>query len=258
MAHPTKSQKAYISTLLGAIPPSRVDSALRIVTRKEAIQPRKAGSRHTGSRSHLFGRSLASGYDMLREATALQSWRDVRELAASQSSPGSPSDSEIFESTQMKAEVPRVLHALAVPEYMEAWIQVPETERIECRSDPRSFDRFCIDLFSGGRICGSIRGSCLLTKPNRITYLWERSSAEGRRSLVEIRLWAYPARCILSLRHSGLTALEEMEWYSRMWRDSLHKLCALMDGTGARSTYSMASAPRTSSDRLTQSVPGVR
>ena len=142
--------------------------------------------------------------------------------------------SEIFASAQMEAEFPRVLHALTVPEYMEAWIQAPDTERIECRSDPRSFDRFRVHLFGADGQRQTIHGSCLLTKPNRITYVWNNSSAEEIPSLVETRLWSHPNRCTLRLRHSGVTRPDDQEWYSRMWRDSLVKLRALMEGTGVR------------------------
>ena len=165
---------------------------------------------------------------MLRDGT------EIRETVADEPGPSSSGDTEILASAEMVAEIPRVLHALAVPEYMETWLQLPDTDRIECRADPRTFDRFRIDLFIAGRCRGSIHGSCLLTKPNRITYTWQNSSSEGRRSLVEIRLRAYMTRCTLRLRHSGLKTREQREWYSRMWRASLHKLCALMEGTGAR------------------------
>jgi uncharacterized protein YndB with AHSA1/START domain len=178
----------------------------------------------------------------------LRDWIGFDESVVPAQSPVPPGDAEIFASAQIKAEIPRMLHALAVPEYMEAWLQLPDTERIECRSDPRSFDRFRIDLFTAGRRRGSIHGSCFLAKPNRITYMWENPAVEGLRSLVEIRLWSNSTRCTLRLKHSGLNTREEKEWYSRMWRDSLPKLCALMEGTGVRSkqglhSFSVLSAP---------------
>jgi uncharacterized protein YndB with AHSA1/START domain len=188
----------------------------------------------------------------------IRGWMDTRELVADKRNTCAPGDRDISASTQMEAEIPRVLHALAVPEYMEAWLQVPDAERIECRSDPRSFDRFRIDLFAERRRRGSIHGSCLLTKPNRITYLWEDSSSESFHSLVEIRLWAYPAQCTLRLRHCGLKTREESERYSCMWRTSLKKLRALMEGTGAGPVRSTTRWLQRPSYLLNQSVPGVR
>ena len=164
----------------------------------------------------------------------LQGRKDVGEFVASAQNAVLFPGPEIFASAQMEADLPRVLHALTVPEYMEAWVQAPDIERVECRSDPRSFDRFRIDFLGPGRRREGILGSCLLTKPNRVTYSWEDSSREGRRSLVEIRLWLHTARCTVKLRHSGLTRQDERDWYSRMWRDSLRKLCLLMEGSRIR------------------------
>jgi uncharacterized protein YndB with AHSA1/START domain len=140
---------------------------------------------------------------------------------------------DIFASVQLEAEMQRVLHALAVPEYMEAWMQPPDADRIECHSEARSFDSFRVDLFSARGRQRSIYGSCFLTKPNRITYIWETDSNAEARSLVEIRLWRYSARCTVKLKHSGLRSWAERDWHAQMWDASLNKLCALMQGTGA-------------------------
>lgn len=139
---------------------------------------------------------------------------------------------DIITSIQMEAEVPRLLHALAMPEYMEAWMRMPGADRIECNPDQRSFDRFRIDLFSSGRFDGSIHGACLLSKPNKITYLWEKEGASiPVQSIVEIRLWSYLDHCVLKLRHSGFSTRDDWKWHARMWDLSLDKLRALMEGT---------------------------
>ena len=60
---------------------------------------------------------------------------------------------DILGGTRIEAETRRVLYALAMPEYLEAWLQFPDINRIECHPEERSYDRFRIDLFSS---------SCLL------------------------------------------------------------------------------------------------
>jgi uncharacterized protein YndB with AHSA1/START domain len=141
---------------------------------------------------------------------------------------------EIFASIQIEAELPRVLHALAVPEFMEAWMQLPDSDRIECYADGNTFDRFRIDMIRQGMLKGYISGSCLLSKPNRVTYLWEMSHLNrSSRSMAEIRLWYQAGRCMLKLRHSGLATPDEREWHSRMWQSSLSRLCGLMEGSSA-------------------------
>lgn len=146
-----------------------------------------------------------------------------------------PIAKDIFASVRIEAEVRRVLYALATPEYMEAWLQLPEVERVECHPEQRSFDRFRIDLLSAGKRQQSIYGSCLLCKPNRVTYLWERDNSGSRfRSVVEIHLLGARSHCTLSLKHSGLSSENEKMWHSAMWNQSLIKLCRLLEGIGFR------------------------
>jgi hypothetical protein len=137
---------------------------------------------------------------------------------------------DILVGTRVEAEMRRVLYALAMPEYLEAWLQFPDIVRIECHPDKRSFDRFRIDLFSSSARKGRIHGSCLLSMPNRVTYLWERrDSARRFKSMVEIWLLDGDRHCTLRLRHRGLQSVRDREWHSLMWRLSLEKLCAILN-----------------------------
>jgi Activator of Hsp90 ATPase homolog 1-like protein len=145
---------------------------------------------------------------------------------------------DIFASVQIEAEVRRILYALATPEYMEAWLQLPETERVECQSEQRSFDRFRIDLFVPEKGKQSIYGSCHLSKPNRVTYLWDRvHMGIQSRSVVEIHLLGRPNRCTIKLKHRGLTDHNDREWHSMMWHRSLAKLRTLMERIEFESTF---------------------
>jgi hypothetical protein len=147
----------------------------------------------------------------------------------------SPETLAFSASVQIKAEPCRVLYALALPEYMEAWLQFPGAERIECHPERRSFDRFRIDLFCDNARRRSIYGSCLLSKPNRITYLWERDHVFDRpRSIVEICLWGDSTSCTLKLKHAGFGNHAERERHSKVWPSSLKNLCGLMEGIRGR------------------------
>jgi uncharacterized protein YndB with AHSA1/START domain len=138
----------------------------------------------------------------------------------------------VFVALHMNADVSRVLHALAIPEYMEAWMQVPGADRVECNPDRRSFDRFRMDLFVSGAHCESIHGSCFLSKPNRITYIFERDrGSQTSRSLVEIRLWNHAGGCTLRLSEIGLASDDERQWHEKMWQRSFRKLRGLLEGT---------------------------
>jgi uncharacterized protein YndB with AHSA1/START domain len=140
------------------------------------------------------------------------------------------SSSEVFASVKIEAEVQRILYALSTPEYMEAWLHFPGAERVECHSELRSFDRFRIDMFLSNKKLASIYGSCLLSKPKRVTYLWDKDSVGiSYRSVVEIHILGGPNRCALKLNHRGLSNVEDREWHSTMWQQSLSKLRILME-----------------------------
>jgi hypothetical protein len=137
---------------------------------------------------------------------------------------------DVFASVKIEAEVRRILYAISTPEYMEAWLQLPGTERVECHSERRSFDRFRVDMFLSDRTLQCIYGSCLLSKPNRVTYLWDKNhQGISRRSVVEIHILGGPNRCSLKLKHRGLANEEDREWHSTMWQRSLNRLRVVME-----------------------------
>ena len=146
----------------------------------------------------------------------------------------SGSTPDIMASIQIEAEVRRILYALATPEYMEAWLHLPGAERVDCHPERRSYDKFRIDMICSGKRGGTIYGACLLSRPNRITYILESDQGGGlAKSLVEVYLYGSFNRCILKLKHSGLSSQKDREWYSRMWERSLNKLSRVIGGSGA-------------------------
>lgn len=133
-------------------------------------------------------------------------------------------------SVAIQAEWARILNALMVPEYMDLWLAMPDVERLECCPEQRFAGGFRIDIFAGGREPKTIYGSCLRTRPNEISYLWERThGGNTARSVVKLRLRSGPRRCSLQLWHHGLWNQREIEWYSRMWQKSLDRLRDVME-----------------------------
>lgn len=133
--------------------------------------------------------------------------------------------SEVAFSIEIAADWRRVFHAITLPEYIEAWLQVPDADRIECHSDTRSLTRFRIDLFSVNMPRRSIYGSCSLSRFDTIIYQWERTHVDHRiQSTVKIRFNGGPRQCMLHLKHSGLVNEEERDWHSVLWERSFHTL----------------------------------
>jgi hypothetical protein len=56
---------------------------------------------------------------------------------------------DVAVSVEIEAESRRVLYALTIPEYMEAWLQMPDTEKLQCYSTGQR---------RRSRTCGTIPG----------------------------------------------------------------------------------------------------
>lgn len=139
---------------------------------------------------------------------------------------------DIIASLRIQADTRRVLNALAMPEYMETWLQLPEIDRIECHSNLGPFGRFRLELYSNCESRGIIDGLCHLSKhQDKVTYFWDRLYAGTRAtSMVEFSLRGGLRRCTLKLKHGAFSNRAETEWHSTMWHLSLHKLSGLLEG----------------------------
>ena len=141
---------------------------------------------------------------------------------------------DVRASVRIEAEWPRIFNALIVPEYLDVWLTMPGVERLECRAELKTLGGFRIDVFVGGAVQRAIHGAWIRSRPDEISYLWERNRAgSAAKSLVKLRLSGGPRRCSLNLRHHGLWDQKERDWYSMMWRESLDKLRGIMEKRGA-------------------------
>jgi uncharacterized protein YndB with AHSA1/START domain len=148
--------------------------------------------------------------------------------------------SDVRASVAIQAEWRRILHALTVPEYMDLWLTMPGIERLECRPEQDFSGGFQIEVFLTGAAPRTIYGSCIRTRPDEISYQWEKARNESTaKSVVKMRLKDGPRRCSLHLTHCGLWNQKECEWYSMMWRESLDKLRKVMERQPIRFEYEM-------------------
>jgi uncharacterized protein YndB with AHSA1/START domain len=137
---------------------------------------------------------------------------------------------DVRASVVIEAEWPRVLNAITVPEYLDVWLTMPGVERLECCAEQRTLGGFRIDVFAAGALQRAIYGACIRSKPDEVSYLWERNRAESvEKSLVKLRVRGGTRRCSLYVKHRGLWDQEERDWYSMMWQESLNKLRVVME-----------------------------
>ena len=136
---------------------------------------------------------------------------------------------EVALSLRIKADSRRVYHALSIPEYMEAWMQAPDRDKLLFVSGLAEQENFRIYLYRARSLHGSIHGSTRVTNENRITYIWRTKSPVGTaRTRVDISLVGSRRGCTLRLKHSGLQNMADREWHRTMWCRSMERLSLLI------------------------------
>lgn len=139
------------------------------------------------------------------------------------------SASDVILSYRIEAEASRVLSALSMPEYIEAWLQAPDADSFRFAFNPEARDGFRIDLYRSENLQSSVYSACRVVSSNQVRYIWKTISANGiSDTLVDMHLRSSPGGCILGLKHSGFKDNAESTWCYKMWHRSLECLCKLM------------------------------
>ena len=133
-------------------------------------------------------------------------------------------------SFQFKADSSRVFYALSIPEFIEAWLQAPDTDDLRFVFNQIAEETFRIDLYRGETLQASVDGTCWVVGTNQVRYFWKTTAPIGTtETLVDMKLLSGLGGCVLALKHSGFNDPEESARCSRMWRQSLERLCRLME-----------------------------
>jgi uncharacterized protein YndB with AHSA1/START domain len=133
-------------------------------------------------------------------------------------------------SFQFKADSSRVFYALSIPEYIEAWLQAPDTEELRFVFNQVAEETFRIDLYRGETRQASVDGSCWVVGSNQVRYIWKTTSLiETTETLVDMKLLPGSGGCVLALKHSGFNDPAESARCRRMWQQSLQRLCRLVE-----------------------------
>ena len=126
------------------------------------------------------------------------------------------------------ADARRIFHALTVPEYLEAWIDMPDQAAGSRVVASQETNGYRLDHYSAGCAAVHITGSYLFCHQRKLRLFWRKicphSSTE---SLVDFRLRGNFGSSILELRHSALDSADEFHWHSKLWQCSLEKLVLL-------------------------------
>lgn len=137
--------------------------------------------------------------------------------------------SDIALAFRIEADSSRVLYALSMPEYIEAWLGAPDSEELQLVFNPVTQEAFRIDLYRAQALQACIHSSCRVVSANQVRYNWKTTSPIGAtETVVDMQLRRSSGGCILGLKHSGFKNTVESAWCCKMWRQSLERLGRLM------------------------------
>jgi len=137
---------------------------------------------------------------------------------------------DIALSFHFNADSGRVFYALSIPEYIEAWLQAPDTDDTRFIFSQVTEDAFRIDLYRGQTLQASVDASCWVVGANQVRYIWKTTSTlDTTETLVDMKLLSGSTGCVLALKHSGFNDPAESARCHRMWQQSLERLSRLME-----------------------------
>lgn len=141
----------------------------------------------------------------------------------------------VFLSIGVNADARRISQALTEPEYLEAWITVPDQitmpgeERELSIVASKNANGFRLDQIHSGHVIASFVASFLFCHHRKMRLTWRNAACpDPPESLLDFRIRGNFGGCILELRHLGLQSAGEFLWYQQLWSASLPRLASIL------------------------------
>jgi hypothetical protein len=129
----------------------------------------------------------------------------------------------------VNADTHRIFQALTVPEYLEAWIDVPDRTEDSHVVAAQDENGYRLEHYCAGRTAVCITGSYVYCHRRKMRLCWRKTCQQNcAESQVDFRLRGNFGSSILELRHSALESADEFLWHQRLWQGSLGKLASLL------------------------------
>jgi hypothetical protein len=126
------------------------------------------------------------------------------------------------------ADVRRISQALTLPEYLEAWICMPDRKQGSQLVASLNPSGFRLDCYSGGRVTLRIIASYFFRHQRKMRLLWQKVCESNYvETMVDFRVRGNFGASILELSHTGFDNVHEYRWSEELWRVSLEKLTSL-------------------------------
>jgi hypothetical protein len=185
---------------------------------------------------HCLGGEVHFLLEILRVPETLQS---PSERAARDSYPSAlalpAEDWAVFLTIGVDADARRISQALTEPEYLEAWITMPDQLTMPGEGGESSIvatkkaNGYILDQYRAGRVIASFVGSFLFCHQRKMRLTWRNAACpEGPESLVDFRIRGNFGGSILELRHMSLQSAGDFLWHQQLWSASLPRLASIL------------------------------
>lgn len=143
--------------------------------------------------------------------------------------PAPESNWTIALSITVDADARRISQALTEPEYLEAWIVMPDQSEGSWIVASRKANGYRLDHCRAGHVISSVMGSFLFCHQRKMRLLWKSfGRTNPAESLVDFRIRGKFASSVLELRHTAIRSSNEFHWHQELWRGSLARLASVL------------------------------
>jgi hypothetical protein len=127
------------------------------------------------------------------------------------------------------ADARRISQALTEPEYLEAWISMPDQSEGSRIVASKKANGYQLDHCRTGSVIASIIGSFLFCHQRKMRLSWRNATVpDTAESLVDFRIRGNFASSIIELRHTAFPSAGEFLWHRELWRASLARLASIL------------------------------
>jgi hypothetical protein len=144
-------------------------------------------------------------------------------------------DWAVFLMIGVDADARRISQALTEPEYLEAWITMPDQVSLpgHAESSPvvaaKTAEGYRLDQYSSGRVIASFVGSFLFCHQRKMRLNWRNIACPDLpESLVDFRIRGNFGGSILELRHTAFHSAGDFLWHQQLWSASLPRLASIL------------------------------
>ena len=132
-------------------------------------------------------------------------------------------------SVNVDADARRISQALTEPEYLEAWISMPDQSEGSSIVATKRTNGYGLDHWRAGRVVTSIVGCFLSCHYRKMRLKWRKvCSPNSAESLVDFRIRGNFGSSVLGLRQTAFISADDYLWHQTLWERSLETLALIL------------------------------